>query len=353
MAHEDHSIFFRISIEKLSAQKIDLLNIVLIFVSFALAVTLPVRLFLFSYAILGPLHYLTEIGWLDKRNYFSKRRNDVWILAILTALLSIGYFLSNSNLATGENNSQFLDLLIGIYTDFGASIVFFAFGSAMTMVLINRSKIRYLSILLIGLLSLFIQHIEPIYIIFGVFVPTIIHVSIFTALFMLFGALKNKSLLGYISVGLFLFGCGAVFLINANPANVSASQDDLQMLLDSSFIHIGAVLSEFIGLREVGSDYMLLTKFGIQIQTLFAFCYTYHYLNWFSKTKIINWHEVSKTWLILTAILWTLSLVLYSIDYKIGFMALFFLSMLHVFFEFPLNNLSIIGIFQELKSRIV
>ena len=43
-------------------KKIDLLNIGLIALSLIIAIMLPFRLFSFSYAILGPLHYLTEIN---------------------------------------------------------------------------------------------------------------------------------------------------------------------------------------------------------------------------------------------------------------------------------------------------
>ena len=33
---------------------------------------LPFEVFLFAYAFLGPLHYLTEISWLHDRNIFLK-----------------------------------------------------------------------------------------------------------------------------------------------------------------------------------------------------------------------------------------------------------------------------------------
>ena len=31
-----------------------------------------------------------------------------------------------------------------------------------------------------------------------------------------------------------------------------------------------------------------------KVQAFLAFAYTYHYLNWFSKTLIIKWHQVAK-----------------------------------------------------------
>jgi hypothetical protein len=82
---------------------------------------------------------------------------------------------------------------------------------------------------------------------------------------------------------------------------------------------------------------------------LIAFAYTYHYLNWFSKTSVIKWHEVPKAWLITTAMLWIGSVILYYVDYMLGLQALLLLSMLHVFLEFPLNFRSMQGIGQSVK----
>ena len=334
----------------MNTRQVDILNIGLIILSFGLAYFLPVRLFLFSYAVLGPLHYLTEIGWLDKRGYFAQRKKDIWILGFFTALLTAGTFLASSNITVDDVSSRLLKSIIAVNNYAGAGIVFFAFGAALAMVFIKKSKVRYLVMLLIAVVSLFVHKINFTLVLFGVLVPTIVHVSIFTMFFMLYGALRNKSIWGIFSVILFVLGCISIFFLHKNPSELNAPQDSLQMLLDSTFIHIGALFSDFIGLREPESDYLLLTSLGMQIQTLFAFCYTYHYLNWFSKTKVINWHEVSRRWIIITGIIWVASLALYATDYKTGFMALFFLSMLHVFFEFPLNHLSIVGIFQEIRK---
>ncbi len=83
-----------------------------------------------------------------------------------------------------------------------------------------------------------------------------------------------------------------------------------------------------------------------------SFAYLYHYLNWFSKTKIIGWHEVSKQRLAVVGIIWAAAIVLYAIDYDLGFKALFFLSAMHVLLEFPLDFRTIIGIGLELGKRM-
>ena len=89
---------------------------------------------------------------------------------------------------------------------------------------------------------------------------------------------------------------------------------------------------------------------GFVIMRFIAFAYTYHYLNWFSKTSVIKWHQVPKKTLIATIVVWLLSFALYAYDYSKGLKVLFFLSFLHVFLEFPLNVTSFRGIGKELSS---
>ena len=65
-----------------NTDKLNYFNIGLILISCLVAFYVPFELFLFSYAILGPAHYLTEISWLHERNYFTKGKKDFVILGI-------------------------------------------------------------------------------------------------------------------------------------------------------------------------------------------------------------------------------------------------------------------------------
>src|SRR2546430_5445042 len=63
-----------------------------------LAYAFPFELFLFSYAVLGPLHYLTEISWLHDRKYFvqARRRGEArvrraWLVLVLLTLAIMLY----------------------------------------------------------------------------------------------------------------------------------------------------------------------------------------------------------------------------------------------------------------------
>ena len=49
---------------------LDNANSLLVIITLALAIAIPFELFLFAYAFIGPIHYLSEIAWLDKKNYF-------------------------------------------------------------------------------------------------------------------------------------------------------------------------------------------------------------------------------------------------------------------------------------------
>ena len=67
---------------------IDILNIFLILLSGVFAFILPFQTFLFIYAFLGPLHYLTEINWLQQRDYFLNHKNQAFYLFIPIILIT-------------------------------------------------------------------------------------------------------------------------------------------------------------------------------------------------------------------------------------------------------------------------
>lgn len=83
-----------------------------------------------------------------------------------------------------------------------------------------------------------------------------------------------------------------------------------------------------------------------------AFAYTYHYLNWFSKTGIIGWHKVSMTRGVGIIVLYILAVSLYVYDYTLGFIVLGGLSLGHVILEFPLDAIVIKNLGVSLKRSI-
>src|ERR1700730_10095649 len=71
-----------------------------------------------------------------------------------------------------------------------------------------------------------------------------------------------------------------------------------------------------------------------------SFVYTYHYLNWFIKVRVISWHKIPKPRLAGIAGLSATATGLYLYDYSLGLKLLFSLSLLHVVLEFPLNAIT-------------
>ncbi|HEV2447251.1 MAG TPA: hypothetical protein VGS58_15065, partial [Candidatus Sulfopaludibacter sp.] len=69
-----------------------------------------------------------------------------------------------------------------------------------------------------------------------------------------------------------------------------------------------------------------------------------------SKTSIIRWHEVGAKRVAAIAVLWAGAVGLYFYSFTMGFKVLFYLSLAHVYLEFPLNHISIIGTYREARS---
>lgn len=308
------------------------MNIGLMIFSAILAFVLPFELFLFSYAILGPLHYQTEIGWLHKKNYFTKGKYDFVFLTILCALVFYFTFIKPA-----KTDSQI------------PNIILFGLLLSLIFVLIKDNLYRIVLSLLV-LVGLAMATTGMKYFIWvGVFLPTIIHVFVFTWAFMLYGVIKNKSFAGYLSVAALGLIATSFFLIKAPGLQYQVSSYVTKSY--DLFYLLNTFLIDFFGLTTNSYDSATIvynTNAGFVIMRFIAFSYTYHYLNWFSKTSVIQWHKVPKRTLLITLAIWIFSVVLYVVDYNIGLKALYFLSFLHVFLEFPLNITSFHGIFRSI-----
>ena len=170
--------------------------------------------------------------------------------------------------------------------------------------------------------------------------PTLIHVFLFTLLFMLFGALKANSNLGLFNTLFFTAAAVGVAIGTGQPFWFSPASLELFGPFHATN---QAAASLFTGFTPAAHT-ALTTDLGQALLRFTAFAYTYHYLNWFSKTSLIGWHEVPKPRAIAILVLWVGAVGLYVIDIRLGFYVLLALSFLHVVLEFPLNHLSIRGI---------
>src|SRR5205085_1125342 len=193
------------------------------------------------------------------------------------------------------------------------------------------------------------RHLSVYQVLFSLFLPTIIHVYLFTGAFILYGALKRRSLWGYASLSVFVL-CGALCFL---PVTFGASASQWVQQTYQSFAGLNYNLARVFRFADIrGVNDIYTTQSGLWLMRLIAFAYTYHYLNWFSKTSIIKWHRVSRRQLVGIALLWVASIGLYLYDYRTGLVALLFLSLLHVFLEFPLNYRTFAGIGRELRYSL-
>ncbi|MBP5994603.1 MAG: hypothetical protein KA736_02795 [Crocinitomicaceae bacterium] len=427
----------------LREDKINYANIGLMLITAVLAYFYPFETFLLAYAYLGPLHYLTEISWLHDRNYYSKGKYDFVVLLLVGILLSYAAFAKDFGVSI-EVYDYFVKM------NLFDKLLVFALFSAVLFALVKNLFVKIVAILF---LYVFVSGwLSPdnatsnaesttVFALTSL-VPTLIHVYLFTGLFMLFGSLKTRSvsgmwqMVGFVTVPLLLvfalpvdpkapiseFGKNAhyakgdgfyatnisimdhfnlindpvytnsdfvsfvkkkdfkdanaqynfitkenlnlltdslskipnkAYLINKQPLNPNFQVDNILqlfakegMLDEYQMKPIPAKLFSGFSLEKYASI-VYNSTIGIMLMRFIAFAYLYHYLNWFSKTEIIRWHQVPKLRFAAVILLWVVASVFYAYDYSLGLSLLFFLSFSHVLLEFPLNIISIVGIGKE------
>ncbi len=360
--------------------RINYVNIGLMLVSMLAAFILPFETFLFAYAFLGPLHYLTEISWLHDRKYFSKGKYDYIVLLVISIIISYDFFAIKY---------EFSSSLVEKYEELNlyGKLLSMALIASIIFALVENIWIKLISMLLIY--AFVDQWFAPNYINAGgeeVFkpsfatftvtslVPTLIHVYLFTGLFMLYGALKSRSYSGLIQVAFFVLIPFVLFNVFSETVFLEVSSYgkqaydgdgqgflglNIEVLKEFNLMELPPLLDEngqqlyyVNGTKainmEASKELVFYSQTGILLMRFIAFAYLYHYLNWFSKTEIIRWHKVPKIRFIAVIFLWITACSIYVYDYSLGLTFLFFLSFCHVLLEFPLNMISITGIGKEI-----
>ena len=253
----------------------DVAHLILLLAALALSYLLPFELFVLSYAILGPAHYLTEISWLHDRKYFLPHRA---IAAVLCAVALGAMFVADS-------------FWLGM-------IVSFSFVACAILAIATTQRRIWVCLAVAGICFAALGQLDAPFRIAWILLPTLIHVSLFTLLFMTAGALRSRSPAQFALIAVYL---AAIVLILAVPPSRATVVPEL-----------GAI----------GKEY-----------------FTYHYLNWFIKADVIRWTAVPRSRLIGIAALSLAATGLYFFNYVYGFMVLLLLSLIHVLLEFPLNSL--------------
>jgi hypothetical protein len=328
----------------MSVRQIDIVNIGLMVLSFALALIFPVELFLFSFAVLGPLHYLTEIPWLKRKGFFTTNKYDyLYLIGFCATIGGIHYYTT----AAEPTNMRTLIQLMGV-------IAFTGFMGALAMTSLKKTWQKFLFMGLAALGSLLFYTSDTFTSFFANLLPTIVHVFIFTGAFVLYGALRHRSVTGILSLVVYMLCTILIFILQ--PPGVHNQLNKYVVDNYYFFADLNFSLMNIFGYKGPGPDtadidqLLFYSSTGIIVMRFIAFTYTYHFLNWFSKTSIIKWHETTRPALALVFGLWIVSLVLYAVDFSLALNVLYGLSLLHVFLEYPLNHRSFIGIGEEMKK---
>jgi len=300
------------------------LNSALLLVALAFSIAFPFETLLISYAVLGPLHYLTEISWLHDRKYFLSQPLSRWLL--------IGGLILLLPLAIGLGNLPGISLL----EPHRVLLLFLIFGGTATLVLVQTWGGRLLGIMAIGLLWALLRG-RIFDALIGVYLVTVIHVFVFTAVFVWNGIRRKPDREGTLFFVFFLLCPLICFVVpvawSTTPASWAMAnyQIAFSKLNQTAFSIAGLVLN---------TDSVFAHPWSICLTRFFALAYTYHYFNWFSKPTVIPWHRISGTRWAGIISLWAASLAIYLYDYAAGFLLLLALSFGHVVLEFPLNHLA-------------
>lgn len=285
----------------------DLIHFGLMLVALAAAFVVPFELLLLAYVVLGPAHYITEISWLHDRNYFLPHRG---IAAALAMLAVVAAFITDASwfgfavwaalilCAILAATTSALEGMLIFFVAIGLSAIMFSSGTSLAVV--------------------------------GVLLPTLIHVSLFTLVFMILGAYRSRSRAQALLVVAYL---AAIAVILLAPISAEVRVASFAKAGQQFFEGVGPALGNVLGIPGL--------KLDTRLSTLLAFIYTYHYLNWFIKADVIRWADVPKARLAMMVAASAVSTALYFYDYGIGFILLLALSLAHVLLEFPLNALAL------------
>jgi len=318
-----------------SSNAVERVNSVLMVAACAAAFVAPFHVFLAVYAVLGPLHYLTQISWLHDRQYFAPRpaARRWWLVLVGVAMIVLSYgYVSNDLLKRP------------VAPTLEIAMVYLVFVTAAVLLYV-RHVVNAVALIGCAVAALALFSSARAYALLAYFIITIIHVLLFTAAFVLHGALKRRSGWALASLGVFA-ACIATFFFIPAPAAFGVSSRIREIY--GFFAPLNEQLIALFGLRGDVYD----SAAGVAVMRLLAFAYTYHYLNWFSKTSIIRWHQVTRRRAVLIFAAWGGAVALYVFDYATGLSVLYTLSVLHVLLEFPLDHQTFAGIGTELRALV-
>ncbi len=320
---------------------VDALNVFLVLLSAFLAYLFPLELFICAYIILGPLHYLTEIKWLHDKNYFFDTSSRWLFICLLSAFAIFFPKLCFYFFSAGFPFEDF----IYEWNEWTNGFILFTLLLAIMIPIMKTKTYRIAAVVVALLLSAGLKYLVSFSLFIGIMIPTLIHVYVFTALFMAYGNRKSKSRSGVWSLILILILPVGLFFIDI-PRGSYHFDDFLKTIyIDNELHQLPVYLNDFLGLSD-GSSFFFYESLWIKTMMFISFAYCYHYLNWFSKTTVINWHKgFNFTSAAVLFLIYAVLIATYFYDVALGLLLSLLFGFLHVFLEFPLNVRSIKSLF--------
>ena len=285
----------------------DAIHMGLMFAALGITYLVPFELLLLSYVVLGPAHYFTEISWLHDRKYFLPHRSIPIALAVIAVIAAL------------IDNASWFGFVMWM------ALVVCALLAAATTPLQSTALVM-IAIWLTVAMAMNGSSLAVL----GILLPTLIHVSLFTLVFMVLGAVRSGSKMQALLVLLYL---AAILILLVVPPSAETQIPAFAKVAQEYFGNVAPALGRLLGIADV--------KLDARLTSLLAFVYTYHYLNWFIKAEVIRWADISRTRLALIVAASAASTALYFYDYTFGFTVLLALSLVHVVLEFPLNGLAL------------
>ena len=297
----------RFSGEFIMKRATDAIHMGLMFAALGITYLVPFELLLLSYVVLGPAHYFTEISWLHDRKYFLPHRGIPIALAVIAVVAAL------------IDNASWFGFVMWM------AFVVCALLTAATTPL-QSAALVIVAIWLTGTMAMNGSSLAVL----GILLPTLVHVSLFTLIFMVLGAVRSGSRMQALLVLLYL---AAILILLVAPPSAETQIPAFAKVAQEYFGNVAPALGRLLGIADV--------KLDARLTSLLAFVYTYHYLNWFIKAEVIRWADISRTRLALIVAASAASTALYFYDYTFGFTVLLALSLVHVVVEFPLNSLAL------------
>ncbi len=292
----------------------NIINLIVLLVSAACAWFAPLQTFLVAYAVIGPFHYLTEIAWLRKKSFYFSDGVVSPPVYLIVATVLCGVACMDLVLRRGWAAYAIGALLV------------LALGS-----LVKNVPVLFGALALLGVTRYFF-HGYGLFL--AVFVPTVVHVYFFTLIFLLSGAMRaGRTILGWLNAALLV----AIPVLLVKFVGAGGTPGAYWMTSEATFAPLHQYIAGVLGLTLHFDPAQALQPGAIAVFRFLGFIYLHHYLNWFAKTELLEWHRVSRRSWVAIWMVYAAALGSYAYSFAAGFYAAYFLSLLHVLLELPLD----------------